>query len=643
MASQSSLDASLSEKGWEIHFSKSQNRNYYFNKHTGKSVWHFEELERLEGSQSPDNDISSPAKKIKEETDESEAPETIQFVAKTKPNVTCHAMADEIIRKADPQVLEAHRLLWDIDTCSNAVIDIDACFEEQRHFRHLLPPHPDIEVQRATAAVQLRHKYAELCKSRIGIDEPRESFNRWILERKVIGCHGDPFFPALTESPVSTTMLRELSGNLPARLKEPRTILDAKRNLIAYADAAKKLVERKGGNMKQRKIIKWSTEEAFQWIRRSQSYTKEDFMDHLEHIKKQCGPLLQELMEPCVKEVCGRMCELADQEGKKIVANHRKLFQLSPDSPSSSSLIETGKNRAYKRDVYRLNSTSCAEAYREPEHSGPCYQIKLNRSLPCSLPLVSVAKSGNLVHLAYGNISHLIHQLYFDKLEMLYRIHCSEDEDLMEFDTRVWCLLTRYKCLFGIHPLEGASFQCSLPVAVFKMLQAQFDVTMELCASPFNCYFRQYCSAFADTDGYFGSRGPFFQFYPVGGSFQINPPFEEEFMEAMVDHVEALLGSSRLPLSFIIFLPDWRDPPTSALTRLESSRYKRKQLLLPRGEHYYRVGFQHEVKPEDLHFRAYCGTLIFFLQNDAGFDKWGPTEDRVAMVARICTENPKQN
>ena len=49
--------------------------------------------------------------------------------------------------------------------------------------------------------------------------------------------------------------------------------------------------------------------------------------------------------------------------------------------------------------------------------------------------------------------------------------------------------------------------QAALPLTVLECLQKHFGVTFELFASPLNCYFRQYCSAFPDTDGYFGSRG----------------------------------------------------------------------------------------------------------------------------------------
>ena len=67
---------------------------------------------------------------------------------------------------------------------------------------------------------------------------------------------------------------------------------------------------------------------------------------------------------------------------------------------------------------------------------------------------------------------------------------------------------------------------------------------------------------------------PFLDFYPTSGSFEANPPFSDELMEAMVDHMESLLSETNEPLSFIVFIPDWRDPPTEALIRLESSKWE---------------------------------------------------------------------
>ena len=61
--------------------------------------------------------------------------------------------------------------------------------------------------------------------------------------------------------------------------------------------------------------------------------------------------------------------------------------------------------------------------------------------------------------------------------------------------------------MFGSGVNEGTGLQGALPVPVFEALNKQFGVTFECFASPLNSYFKQFCSAFPDIDGFFGSRG----------------------------------------------------------------------------------------------------------------------------------------
>ena len=84
-------------------------------------------------------------------------------------------------------------------------------------------------------------------------------------------------------------------------------------------------------------------------------------------------------------------------------------------------------------------------------------------------------------------------------------------------------------------------------------------------------------------------------FKPHCGSFEANPPFCEELMDATIVHFERLLEDTLEPLSFIVFLPEWREPAPPALLKLEASRWKRRQLVVPALEHEYRHGFQHTI------------------------------------------------
>lgn len=98
-------------------------------------------------------------------------------------------------------------------------------------------------------------------------------------------------------------------------------------------------------------------------------------------------------------------------------------------------------------------------------------------------------------------------------------------------------------------------------------------------------------------------------------------------MDASIEHIERLLLNSNEPLSFIFFIP--AEQPTRAQNRLEGSRFKRKQLTLVAFEHEFRHGFQHLVEPVEMGLKSPHRTLVVFLQNDAGFLRWGPTPDRV--------------
>ena len=93
----------------------------------------------------------------------------------------------------------------------------------------------------------------------------------------------------------------------------------------------------------------------------------------------------------------------------------------------------------------------------------------------------------------------------------------------------------------------------------------------------------------------FTRNRPILDFKPVSGSFEANPPFCEELMDAMVTHFERLLSDSNEPLSFIVFIPEWREPAPPVLKRLEESSWKRRQVVVPTFEHEYRHGYQHVV------------------------------------------------
>ena len=115
----------------------------------------------------------------------------------------------------------------------------------------------------------------------------------------------------------------------------------------------------------------------------------------------------------------------------------------------------------------------------------------------------------------------------------------------------------------------------------------------------------------------------------MSGSFQANPPDCEELIEATLIHFEKLLENSIEPLSFILFIQEVPETTQKIIPKLESNKFKRTHLSIANLEHEYRHGFQHVCPLSEVHAKSQFNTLVYFLQNDAGFLKWGPTPERV--------------
>lgn len=218
---------------------------------------------------------------------------------------------------------------------------------------------------------------------------------------------------------------------------------------------------------------------------------------------------------------------------------------------------------------------------------------------------------------------------HISKLALLYRLKAagvtdprhidparvSEAQDLIRDQTflkRVYCLLARYETFTG----NVGGFQGALPHYVFDQLQYLLGVQHECFASPLNTHFPSYCSAFLDTDVYFGSSGSFFPapsrgdrsgnalavgdagsgFAPIRGSFECNPPFVNDTMKEMAHRLKHLLAASeavREKLLFFVIVPSWEDAYFFKL--LLESEYLRCYSKLRAKEHEYIDGLQYKV------------------------------------------------
>uniref|UniRef100_A0A8C7C9C4 mRNA (2'-O-methyladenosine-N(6)-)-methyltransferase n=1 Tax=Oncorhynchus kisutch TaxID=8019 RepID=A0A8C7C9C4_ONCKI len=597
------LPDELVQAGWSKCWSKRENRPYWFNRFTNQSLWEMPVLGQHDVISDPLGLNAAPAegtgdagvgngqrkRRLSEETAQG-GPNSFK-----RSKVSHYNFNAVKLYKRDNFHASLPIIYWDLDVQTNAVI-------RERPPANHLPPHPEMELQRAQLTTKLRQHYHELCYQREGIEPPRESFNRWLLERKVLDKGPDPLLPSECDPIISPSMFREVMNDIPIRLSRIKYKEEARKLLFKYAEAAKKMIDSRNATPDSRKVVKWNAEDTMNWLRRDHSASKEDYMERLEHLRKQCGPHVAAVAKDSVEGICTKIYHISAEYVRRIHQAHQTLLKDCNVSDPEAADVQD-------RLVY-------------------CYPIRLALPSPAQ-PRVELHFENDIACLRYKGEMVKVNRSYFTKLELLYRYSSIDDPRFEKFLSRVWCLIKRYLVMFGAGVNEGTGLQGALPVPVFEALNKQFGVTFECFASPLNSYFKQFCSAFPDTDGFFGSRGPFLNFSPASGSFEANPPFSEELMDAMVTHFEKLLEKSSEPLSFIIFVPEWRDPLTPALHRMETSAFRRHQMSVPAFEHEYRSGSQHICKKEEMYYKAVHGTVVIFLQNAAGFAKWEPTPERI--------------
>jgi hypothetical protein len=235
------------------------------------------------------------------------------------------------------------------------------------------------------------------------------------------------------------------------------------------------------------------------------------------------------------------------------------------------------------------------------------------------LPKITRDSETDQYNVTYNGISLRLHGAYFEKLQRLFdRAHDGQSDVAPEsFDESLFALLCRYDML------QGAGLQAGVPGRVMDTLLLHFECKMECFASPFNCRYERFTSAF-DLDRHFGSLGSFFDlddnfFVEEGGCFEANPPFCEGVIDAMNDRIRRLLTRSSKALMFVVFVPAWRESKAYQ-EGLMKNPFLEKHLLLPSGKHWYAEGTQHRRKGS---FRpASFDTSIMFYHNDAAKAKW---------------------
>lgn len=207
---------------------------------------------------------------------------------------------------------------WDLECSTNSVI-------WERPPILLYQPHPEVESLRASFVAKLRQQYYEMCHSRENIEAPKDSFIRWLMERKVCDRGWDPVLPSNCVPEVSRSMYNEIMNDIPIKVVKPKFSGEARKQLSKYAEAAKKMIESRNASPESRKIVKWNVEDAFHWIRKTLNATFEDYQERLSHLRQQCQPHLTEAAKPSVEGICSKIYHLSVEYAKKVREKHTEI------------------------------------------------------------------------------------------------------------------------------------------------------------------------------------------------------------------------------------------------------------------------------------------------------------------------------
>ncbi len=259
-------------------------------------------------------------------------------------------------------------------------------------------------------------------------------------------------------------------------------------------------------------------------------------------------------------------------------------------------------------------------------------QQRTNEEIASQYKQVKVERSSKALTLEFKTQKVVVQRDHYNKLQALFRRTCGDRGDVMS--GCLFAMLLRYEmCMSPSLPRKGSGLHAALPGSVFSALNESFGVTTECFASPLNSFYGSYCSAYYDTDVFFGSFGSFFNYRPTGGSFEVNPPFIEEIILKCAERIDTLLNDAQTePLSFIVFIPNWED--SLGLQRMIASPFMRDNMVLREFEHSYVSGLQHQEQANYVQYKAVHATRVIFLQNDLGFKKWTPCKENLRRIRR---------
>jgi hypothetical protein len=508
--------------------------------------------------------------------------------------------------------------------------DGDGSSDKQEH----PPANPEQEAARMGALKRLRHKLVTLCSQQQqsgygnGAKPPTLSMERWMsryaLERDLEASAG-----ALSEKTNQTSSSDPI---LPSSgLADPGMVKDLSRSIAV--EEAQKIAEAMAVNAQASgDRISSMTDQISSELSADNKKNKKDYWKDAQNELKNCTKAVKKTsksIQVSLDKVAGGS-DSSDND------------DINDDDESDSTNLETSL-AALEQATTALNT--CRQKIQrmsDLQSGGNVVLDASRRSGICDIMLLQADGSPKKPY-------HTIAMAHLIKLVQLWQLNSKEESrpispkaiskdaataiqgglpDAKEFLKYLYCCLTRYETI------KGAGYQCAVPPIAFDAAHTDLGLgmTLECFASPLNCRYRNYCSAFPDLERPFGSLGSFFDdraFFPTHGSFEANPPFVPEIMYAMNTKLQRLLENPKATaLSFLVIVPVWGASGTGYVDQLEASDYCMAMTRVLATDHSFCDGAQHKALKQELRPSSW-DTAVILLQNPKGAKEWPVSEDKL--------------
>ena len=246
-------------------------------------------------------------------------------------------------------------------------------------------------------------------------------------------------------------------------------------------------------------------------------------------------------------------------------------------------------------------------------------------------PATSVSKeerADGVVSLRVGKTEVRLNGDHFNKLKTLHANAASGEFVERDFLFDAFAMVCRYDAAAGGQFRFSGGSQASLHGQVFDVLRDCFKVECELFASPLNCRWPTFYSKYVDVDEAFGSLGDFRECKPRSGAFEANPPFDEDVVARMAEHLLECLGAASSALTFVVVTPHWPNRP--CWEKMRRSKFCSRAEVISVREHGYYEGAQHRKKSR--YRLATSDTSVLFLQNESAVESNPATDEKISLL-----------